>query len=79
MRSLDLEMSYAFLIDDKSEALPDAVVYPENVEQISKIVAYCNQNKIPVIPWGAGSGFEGGVNAVKVVIMLFKCFFLLNK
>lgn len=50
---------------NKSEALPDAVVYPENVEQISKLLAFCNRNKIPVIPWGAGSGFEGGVNAVK--------------
>jgi FAD/FMN-containing dehydrogenase len=41
-------------------------VFPENVNQISKLLSLCNQNKIPVIPFGAGSGFEGGVNAVKV-------------
>jgi FAD/FMN-containing dehydrogenase len=49
------------------EALPDLVVYPENVEQISKILKICNSNKIPVIPFGAGSGFEGGINAVQVL------------
>lgn len=46
------------------ETLPDAVVYPENVGQISKLLSFCNKNKIPVIPWGAGSGLEGGVTAV---------------
>ena len=53
------------------EALPDLVVYPENVEQISKILRICNANKIPVIPFGAGSGFEGGINAVHVIIQFF--------
>ncbi len=53
------------------EALPDLVVYPENVEQISKILKLCNTNKIPVIPFGAGSGFEGGINAVHVIIQFF--------
>lgn len=53
------------------EALPDLVVYPENVEQISKILKICNANKIPVIPFGAGSGFEGGINAVHVIIQFF--------
>lgn len=59
------------MIKINSEALPDAVVYPEKVEQISKLLAFCNRNKIPVIPWGAGSGFEGGVNAIKVKILSF--------
>ena len=36
--------------------MPDAVVYPETPEQISKLLKYCNQNRIPVIPFGAGSG-----------------------
>ena len=49
-----------------SEALPDVVVFPENTEQISKLLKFCNKNKIPVIPYGVGSGFEGGINAVQV-------------
>ena len=47
-------------------SLPDAVVYPETADQISKLLKYCNKNHIPVIPFGAGSGFEGGVNALQV-------------
>lgn len=46
------------------EGLPDAVVFPEKVEQISALLKICNQKKIPVIPFGAGSGFEGGINAL---------------
>ncbi len=46
--------------------MPDAVVYPESVNQISKLLEFCNKKRIPVIPFGAGSGFEGGINAVKV-------------
>ncbi|RNA09021.1 putative D-lactate mitochondrial [Brachionus plicatilis] len=47
------------------EAHPDIVVFPEKTEQISKILQFCNKNKIPAIPYGAGSGFEGGINAIK--------------
>jgi len=59
-------VKYIYVNHSISEALPDLVVYPENVEQISKILRICNSNKIPVIPFGAGSGFEGGINAVQV-------------
>jgi len=34
------------------------------VHQISSLLRLCNQHRIPVIPFGAGSGFEGGINAV---------------
>jgi len=39
---------------------PDAVVFPRDEEDISKILKYCNDNKVIVIPRGAGSGFTGG-------------------
>jgi D-lactate dehydrogenase (cytochrome) len=39
--------------------MPDYVVFPENVQQISKLLNICNRNGIPVIPYGVGSGFEG--------------------
>jgi glycolate oxidase len=39
---------------------PDAVVFPRNEEEVSRILAYCNQEKIVVVPRGAGSGFTGG-------------------
>lgn len=43
--------------------LPDAVLFPRNEEEISKILKYCNENKIVVVPRGAGSGFTGGALA----------------
>ncbi|MCS7232544.1 MAG: FAD-binding oxidoreductase [Synergistetes bacterium] len=40
--------------------MPDVVVKPEKVEQISEIMKLANEEKIPVTPRGAGSGLSGG-------------------
>ncbi len=39
---------------------PDAVVFPRDKNDISKILKYCNEHKIIIVPRGAGSGFTGG-------------------
>ena len=39
---------------------PDGVLFPRNEDDVSKILKYCNDNKIIIIPRGAGSGFTGG-------------------
>ena len=39
---------------------PFAVVFPENTKEVSKILAYCNQERIKVVPRGAGTGLSGG-------------------
>ena len=39
---------------------PLIVVFPENTNEVSKILAYCNEEKIKVIPRGAGTGLSGG-------------------
>lgn len=39
---------------------PDAVIFPRSEEDISQVLKYCNENKIIVVPRGAGSGFTGG-------------------
>ncbi|HEY63283.1 MAG TPA: FAD-binding oxidoreductase [Caldilineae bacterium] len=44
--------------------LPDIVVLPETVEQVAAIVRLANVYRIPVIPWGGGSGSQGGVMPV---------------
>ena len=33
---------------------PFVVVFPENTKEVSKILTYCNQEKIKVVPRGAG-------------------------
>ena len=35
---------------------PLAVVFPENTQEVSKILAYCNQKRIKIVPRGAGTG-----------------------
>ncbi|MDF1876597.1 FAD-binding protein [Sulfurimonas sp. SAG-AH-194-L11] len=39
---------------------PDAVIFPRNEDDISKILKYCNEKRIVIVPRGAGSGFTGG-------------------
>lgn len=40
---------------------PDAVVFPESTDEVSRIVAACGRSGVPVIPFGAGSSLEGHV------------------
>lgn len=44
---------------------PDIVVYPESAEEISSILRFANEHKIPVVPYGAGSSLEGHCIPVK--------------
>ena len=42
------------------KGIPDVVVFPETTEDVSKILAFANEERIPVYPRGAGSGLTGG-------------------
>lgn len=44
----------------KLSAVPQAVVFPANAQQIAEIVRLANQWRFPVYPRGAGSGMVGG-------------------
>ncbi|MCL5276919.1 MAG: FAD-binding protein [Deltaproteobacteria bacterium] len=44
--------------------MPDVVVWPEDIEQIRDLVRLANEYKIPLIPYGSGSGVCGGANPV---------------
>ena len=49
---------------------PDAVLFPKDEEQISKILKYCNENQIIIVLRGAGSGFTGGALPVNGGVVL---------
>src|SRR3990170_2773646 len=50
--------------------LPDAVVFPKNVSEISLILKMANSEGFPVVPRGAGSGFSGGSLPVEGVVIV---------
>ncbi|MDX1652790.1 MAG: FAD-linked oxidase C-terminal domain-containing protein [Brumimicrobium sp.] len=50
--------------------LPDLVIKPDSADQVSDILKYCNEHKIPVTPAGARTGLSGGSLPVKGGIAL---------
>jgi glycolate oxidase len=50
---------YASDYTEDLKYLPDAVAIPNSVEDISKILKFCNENGIYVTPRGAGTGLSG--------------------
>jgi D-lactate dehydrogenase (cytochrome) len=42
---------------------PDAVVYPRATAEVASIVKLCAAHRVPIIPFGTGTSFEGHVNA----------------
>jgi alkyldihydroxyacetonephosphate synthase len=42
-------------------ATADYIVHPASAREISKILQIANNYHVPVIPWGGGSGSQGGV------------------
>jgi len=53
-------IGFNWTLQGQIAGLPDFIVWPETVEQISEILKLVNQEKIPVIPYGEGSGVVGG-------------------
>ena len=40
---------------------PDAVAFAQSTEEVSEIVKICGRHKVPIIPFGTGTGLEGNV------------------
>src|SRR5512134_94250 len=43
---------------------PDAVVFPDSVEEVAAIVGIAREHRAPIIPFGAGTSLEGHVAAL---------------
>jgi len=50
---------YSFDMTENEPHMPDFVVIPENVEQLVKLVKFCNQYLIPIVPYTTGNNVGG--------------------
>ena len=65
--------------DAYDPVLPRAVLFPNNNEELSKILKICNEFKVPVTAYGTGTSLEGHVVGMmkdlqfqwKILIKLF--------
>jgi glycolate oxidase len=49
---------------------PDAVVFPQNTDQVSRIVKLAANERVPIVPRGAGTGLSGGAIPVEGGILV---------
>ncbi|HET6606127.1 MAG TPA: FAD-linked oxidase C-terminal domain-containing protein [Rhodopila sp.] len=56
--------------DTQTPVLPDAVAFVETTEEAARLLGLCNQEHVPVVPWGAGTSLEGHVTPVRGGITL---------
>ena len=64
------KLSYSFDATPLYQQLPEAVLFPKDEEQISKIVKLANHEKFNIVPRGAGTGLSGGSIPVEDSIAL---------
>jgi FAD/FMN-containing dehydrogenase len=59
------ESLHPYLIDERQlfHGRARAVVFPGNVEQVSRVMNYCYDHGIPMVPQGGNTGYCGGATA----------------
>ncbi len=53
-------ISSIWMLEGATSALPQVVVWPQNTGQVSGLLALASKLKVPVTPYGEGSGVLGG-------------------
>jgi glycolate oxidase len=65
-------VSYSYDASDHDHR-PEAAVWPLHTEQVSKIMRLAHENRLPVIPRGAGTGLAGGAVPIRGGLVLDLC------
>ena len=55
---------------DRLPRMPLAVVLPRSTEDVSKVLKYCHQNQLKVVPRGAGTSLSGGALPAEDAIVI---------
>jgi glycolate oxidase len=66
------KLVYSYDATAEFQKLPEAIVFPADEEQISKLIKLANQEKFNIVPRGSGTGLSGGsvpVDNSVVVVM----------
>lgn len=53
-------MPQMWLDRGETPVAPDAIVHPASAEEVAGVLKIANVYRLPVIPWGGGSGTQGG-------------------
>ncbi|HEX5691281.1 MAG TPA: FAD-dependent oxidoreductase, partial [Roseiflexaceae bacterium] len=53
-------MSQMWLDRGEQPPLPDVIVHPGSAEEIGRVLRVAARHNVPVVPWGGGSGTQGG-------------------
>ena len=48
---------------------PDVVLFPTTAQEVSECAKVCHSHRVPIIPFGTGTGLEGGISAVQVRVI----------
>ena len=62
--------NYARGEDVFDPVLSQGIAFPNNNEEVSKIVIFCNKHSIPIVPFGTGTSLEGHVLGNKTGITI---------
>ena len=63
-------LAFNWVLEGKIAGLADFITWPETIEQISEILKLGNRERIPVIPFGEGSGVVGGAIPIRGGIII---------
>ena len=58
------------VLEGRPPAAPRAVVEVESTHDVSRVLALCREARVPVVPFGGGSGVCGGIRSDARVIVL---------
>ncbi len=68
--SLEHKIVYSYDATPVYHQMPDAIVFPQTVDQILELMKLANEEKFAVIPRGSGTGLSGGSIPVENSIVL---------
>ncbi len=60
----------AFQAAERLNAVPRVVVWPQDTDQISRVLRYAQQQRVPVVPYGGGTGVFGAAAPIEDCIIL---------